>query len=1032
LVGALGLAALALLLVGANISSRAKYNETATSTMAAWGTATLTALIGFTLTFGLYWELRQDVPRVLEYRWVLVIGGTLTALLGLYLFALVSQRHRAEALVAVRTAELSESERRYRGLFEINPEPMWVYDLETLCFLAVNDMAVIRYGYSRDEFLRMTVVDIHPPADFPRLPASIGDRTGERGRERECRHQQRDGTVIDVEISSHPLQFQGRRAELVLVRDITERNRVQQTLRENEERYRIVALMTGQLIYDYDCAAGDIRWAGAIAAITGYSDSEFADVNIDVWAGMIHPDDRSAALESLEKSMAAGGSYFVEYRLRRKDGQFIWVEDNGAFLCGSDGKAYRMLGTMKDIGERRGAEQALRDSEERFRTLYQASFGGIGIHDRGIILDCNQGLADMTGYSMVELTGMNGLLLIAPEWRSLVKERIAGEYEKSYEAQGLRKDGILYPLEIRGKSIPYRGRTARVTEFRDITERKRAEERQRLAAAVFEAAREAIVVIDASGNIVAVNPAFTAMSGYAEAEVLGQSPRFLQSDRQSDAYYAALWQTVAREGTWQGEFWSRRKEGDLFVALTTVGEVRDSANRLTHYVIIATDITHQKEAEKRIEHLAYYDALTDLPNRALLAQRADLALALAARRQEELVVMFLDLDRFKEVNDSLGHAEGDMLLIQVAARLRGLTREADTICRLGGDEFVLLLPGVGQSGAQRMADKLMNAFGQPFVVAGHNLRVTVSVGIALYPHDGTDFSALLKNADAALYHAKQEGRNVWAFYAREMNVATFERLMLESQLRKAVETGQLCVHYQPKIRLADGALVGAEALIRWQHPDYGLIAPGRFIPVAEASDLIVVIGNWVLEAVCRQLAAWRGAGLLLPNVAVNLAARHFRDPGLTERIQSLLEAYGLAPQVLELELTESTLLEVGARTADTLLALEHLGVGLAIDDFGTGYSSLGYLKRLPITALKIDQSFVRDLVIDPDDRILAATIIALGHSLGLAVVAEGLETEEQQSILLDQGCDFAQGYLFSAPLPAEEFVEWMIRRRGDR
>jgi EAL domain-containing protein (putative c-di-GMP-specific phosphodiesterase class I) len=349
------------------------------------------------------------------------------------------------------------------------------------------------------------------------------------------------------------------------------------------------------------------------------------------------------------------------------------------------------------------------------------------------------------------------------------------------------------------------------------------------------------------------------------------------------------------------------------------------------------------------------------------------------------------------------------------------------VCRLGGDEFVLLLPEADLDGARRGADKLLSVFRQPFMVASHHLHTTLSIGIALYPHDGNSFDELLKNADTALYRAKEAGRNTQVFYAREMNVASVARLVLETELRQAIQQSQLRAYYQPKLRMADGALVGAEALVRWQHPERGLIPPNQFIPLAEASDLIVDLGDWMLEEVSRQLATWRKAGLPALKVAVNLAARHFREPGFVAHIEGLLAIYGLPPSALELELTESTLLETGVQTMDTLQALRRLGIGLAIDDFGTGYSSLGYLKRLPITALKIDQSFVRDLENDPDDRTLAATIVALGHSLGLKVIAEGVETEQQRRILLEQGCDLAQGYLFSRPLPAEDFMAWLVR-----
>ncbi|MGB4875109.1 MAG: EAL domain-containing protein [Candidatus Competibacter sp.] len=742
----------------------------------------------------------------------------------------------------------------------------------------------------------------------------------------------------------------------------------------------------------------------------------------------LSPDRQPDGRLSAEKARALGAAAFqegdqrFEWLHRHFSGAEFWVEVQ---LTPIPWHGRRILyAACRDISQRKRAEEALRESEERFRALHEAASSGMVIHERGLILECNQSLADMIGSPVERLAGMSCLLLFAPEWRELVKQYLLDDAIKAYEAEGLREDGSVYPLEIRSKNSVYQGRSVRVTEFRDITEQRRAEERQRLATAVFETVRESIVVTDAENNIVAVNPAFTTLSGYAEAEVLGRSPHLLKSERQSETDYATMWRTVADEGIWQGELWNRRKDGELYLALATINQVWNAAGELTYYVSIATDITEQKQAEQRIEHLAYYDALTDLPNRTLLAQRAELALALAARRDEELALLFLDLDRFKEVNDSLGHAEGDTLLVQVAARLKSLLRNSDTVCRLGGDEFVLLLPDAGRDGAPRVADKILAAFREPFTVAGHSLRVTVSVGAALYPHDGTTFDDLLKNADTALYRAKQEGRNTQVSYAREMNVAAFERLVLESELRKAIESGQLVAYFQPKVYLSDGRLAGAEALVRWLHPERGLISPGFFIPVAEASGLIVALGDWMLEAVCRQLAAWREAGFPPLTVAVNLAARHFRDLECVGRIQNLLAVYGLPPQALELELTESTLLDAGTRTAETLLALQQLEIGLAIDDFGTGYSSLGYLKRLPITALKIDQSFVRDLVTDPDDLILAATIVNLGHSLGLTVVAEGVETEQQRRILLEQGCDLAQGYLFGPPVPAERFVGW--------
>ncbi len=557
--------------------------------------------------------------------------------------------------------------------------------------------------------------------------------------------------------------------------------------------------------------------------------------------------------------------------------------------------------------------------------------------------------------------------------------------------------------------------------------RHQAEARQRLASAVFESVSESIVVTDAQRRILAVNRAFTVMTGYEEAEVLGRDPRLLKSGRHPDVFYRALWECLASEGHWQGELINRCKDGSLSVVLSAITEVRDAAGHLTHYVGTSHDISHQKEAERRIEQLANFDPLTDLPNRSLLTQRADLALSLATRSGRSVALLFMDLDAFKDVNDSLGHGAGDQILVEAARRLSGFMRGSDTLCRLGGDEFVLLLPDTEQRGAEEVANKILQTFRAPFMLAAHRLSVTLSIGVALAPRDGAAISELLKNADTALYQAKGSGRNMAVFFDRDMNRAAVERLTLSTELRAALATGQLRAHYQPKVDLVDGRLLAAEALVRWEHPSRGLLPPGVFIPVAESSGLIVEIGDWMLSEVCRQLAAWRQAGYPPVRVAVNLAARHFRSPGLAARVADLLSAHALSAQWLALELTESTLLDSGSTTVETLRSLRALGVELAIDDFGTGYSSLSYLRDLPIDALKIDRSFVKDLKDRADDRVFVSTIIALGHALGLVVIAEGVETEDQRAILREQGCDQAQGFFFARPESPERFAKGWLR-----
>lgn len=552
------------------------------------------------------------------------------------------------------------------------------------------------------------------------------------------------------------------------------------------------------------------------------------------------------------------------------------------------------------------------------------------------------------------------------------------------------------------------------------------DERLRLASVVFDSARDAIIVADTRGRVLAVNQGLARLTGYDAHELRGRPYWMLWAERMPRQSLREISSTLAAGQSWKGEFVARRKDGERRTALIRISAVHDKQGILTNLVGIATDVTLQKEAELRAERLALYDSVTNLPNRALLAQRAELALALAARHDQHAAIVLLDLDRFREINDSLGHETGDALLRQVADRLTKNVRAGDTISRLGGDEFALLLPDSDQDGALKLADKVLHMFGEPFPLGGHSLRLTSSIGIALSPNDGTSFAELLKNADSALHRAKAEGKNTRIFYDRAMNDATFERLLLEGELREAVRTGDLLVHYQPKVTMLDRGLVGAEALVRWPHPQRGLLAPGDFIPIAESSDLIVALGDCILSEVCRQLAAWRSMGYSPVTVAINLAARHFRRPGLADRVNGMLQAYGVPPELIEVELTESTLLDQRTATLTNLLDLRDLGIRLALDDFGTGYSSLGYLKRLPLDALKIDRSFVRDLVTDPEDRKLAAMVIALGQHLNLDVIAEGVETEKQRRVLVDEGCTLGQGYLFGRPCPADEFAaRWL-------
>jgi diguanylate cyclase (GGDEF)-like protein/PAS domain S-box-containing protein len=562
-----------------------------------------------------------------------------------------------------------------------------------------------------------------------------------------------------------------------------------------------------------------------------------------------------------------------------------------------------------------------------------------------------------------------------------------------------------------------------VGTVQDVTARVLAEEKLRLSSVVVENTGEAIMITDTRHKIVSVNRAFENITGYQTTEVLGKNPNMLiKSDYHDAAFFNALSQQVRATGTWQGEIWNRRNNGEAFPAWSTVTAVRDAMGNATNYVTVFSDISSIKQSQARLDYLAYHDPLTALPNRLLLNDRIEHALQRAAREERQVGVLFLDLDHFKTINDSLGHPVGDRLLKQVARRIKGLVREEDTVSRLGGDEFIILLEDVDDTRTLgKLAQKIIESFREPFSIEPHELQLGVSVGISVYPRDGSDGATLIKNADAAMYRAKEEGRNDYQFYTTELTTAAFERLTLETALRQALKREELVLHYQPQYALATGKLLGAEALIRWRHEELGLISPDKFISVAEESGLISSIGEWVLHHACVQLRHWHAAGLPIGTIAVNVSGKQFQRGRFADVVKSALDASGLAAHHLELELTESAIMQEAERGVNVLHELNDLGVTIAIDDFGTGYSSLSYLKNLPVHKLKIDRSFVRDIPQDANDEAITRAVIALGHSLQLAVLAEGVETKEQQAFLKTQGCHEAQGFLYSKPIGAGDF-----------
>ena len=540
---------------------------------------------------------------------------------------------------------------------------------------------------------------------------------------------------------------------------------------------------------------------------------------------------------------------------------------------------------------------------------------------------------------------------------------------------------------------------------------------------IYENTVEGILITDGESRIQAVNPAFTAITGYDVSEVLGKTPAVLSSGKQDAEFYRDMWRHLLEDGKWTGEIWNRRKNGEIYPEWLNITAIHDRQGHLQQYVCLFTDISEHKQAEEKLRYQAYHDPLTDLPNRLMYTEHLDMALPQAQRREQMCGVMMLDLDHFKNVNDTFGHECGDKLLILVAQRLRECIRKEDTLARMGGDEFTFLLSLVDDiKDVARVAEKILASFAHPVTIDGKDLFITPSIGISLFPSDGKDAETLLKNADAAMYRAKEGGRNAYQFYTADMNAQAQERMSLENDLRRALENGELEMYYQPKVAAKDGRIVAAEALIRWHHPTRGFVSPGEFIPLAEEDGLILPIGEWLLNEVCRQIRRWRDAGLTVPCIAVNLSGRQFQRQNLPDLLAQAIADAGIEPGDLELELTEGTIMSNAESNIEMLVLLKRMGMSLAIDDFGTGYSSLSYLKRFPVDVLKIDYSFVRDIVTDGNSAELVRSVIGMAHGLKLEVVAEGVETPEQLAFLRQHGCDLIQGFLFSKAVPADAFA----------
>jgi len=984
------------------------------------------------------------------------------------------------AVISAKSRQLQEQWHQLYQSISSSVNEIYLFHADSLQFFFVNKGAQENLGYAMEDLLLMTPLDLSPLHNDQSLQKLVEPLLQHETSSLifETVNKRKNGSLYPVEMHLQLIDKDQKPYFQAITLDITERKQNEQAKLDNEERLRLVIKATNDGIWDWNTITHEDHFSPRWKEILGYQDEELPNIDSSFFE-LIHPDDKDAVVDAVTHHFEDHVPFNVEIRMRHKNGAYCWILSRGEAIRDAAGRPVRMVGSITDITERKAAESR---EKSRGHILEMVATGValpkileaiiISIEHANPEMICSILLTNQSGKNLLNgaspslpafyTEAINGISIglgvgpcgtaVYTGKRVIVEDIQNHPYWAPYkELAAKAKLGACWSEPIRstqddivGTFAIYHHDSRQPTET-DILlinktahlvsiaiEKVRAEEKLQLAASVFSHAREGIMITDSKGAIVEVNDTFSQITGYDREEVLGKNPRIFHSGRQSSEFYTNMWSSLLEQHHWYGEVWNRRKNGEVYPEMLTISAVRDSSGTTQNYVSLFSDITSSKEHQQQLEHIAHYDVLTNLPNRLFLADRMQQAMNQSLRRKDSIGIVYLDLDGFKVINDTYGHEVGDELLICVSKRMKTVLRDGDTLARIGGDEFVAVLVDLNQViECEPLLDRLLQAAAAPVIINNIEMQVSASIGVTFYPEDNADVDLLMRHADQAMYIAKQSGKNRYhVFNVQQDSAIKIQRESLD-RIRCAMDHNEFVLYYQPKVNMQTGKVIGAEALIRWEHPERGLIPPAEFLPIIENHSLSVDLGSWVIDTALAQISEWQNAGVNI-QVSVNIGARQLQQQDFVAQFMALLAKYSdVKPCNLELEILETSALEDITDVSAIMHKCNEIGVKFALDDFGTGYSSLTYLKRLPADLLKIDQSFVRDMLDDPDDLAIVNGVIGLAIAFRRQVIAEGVETIEHGTKLLSLGCVLAQGYGIARPMPAAKIPNWVATWQPD-